>query len=180
MIVTENPVFIKDGSVVEYDRLEDYLIDFKFRVSELELKRSIYFMEKDTNELDFNISKKKYLKYMLATKHTDDEIEHFINNFTDKISKRLNQILLKNLTSNELTRVGEIIDTLRSDIKKAKSDIKTLSANFNKLEDTANFRKVKKSNKTTDLFADTPTEIDGVEVYMNDITTEEPNDDIVF
>jgi hypothetical protein len=168
MMVTETPVFIKDGSVIEYDRIEDYLEDYRYRVGELNLRRSEYFLNVDELDLEFNKAKKLYLEFMLAKKHKDIEIDKFLSKFDSSISGRLNHIFLRTLTAEELIRVQALIKELTAKIKVHKKEVKTLEKTFTKLIDTANTRKVKKSNKSVDLFDGELTEVDGIEMFTGD------------
>lgn len=166
MLVTECPVFVKDGNVLVYDRLEDYFDDLKYRQKEIEVKRCRHFLSVDESELEYNKAKKKYLEFMIAKKRTEKEVEDFLKKFEQKIAARLDGILLKRLNENEIKRVEELIDKLTKEIKDYKASLKELEKEFSKMEDTAKKRGV--SNKAVkDLFEDIEI-VDGIEVFKGD------------
>lgn len=166
MLVTECPVFVKDGNVLVYDKLEDYFDDLKYRKKEIELKRAKYFLDFDENELLFNEAKKKYLEYMLAKKRKESEVEDFLKQFNKEISGRLDGILLKKLNKEELDRTENKIKELKDAIKEYKASVKTLTKEFSAMEDTASKRGI--SNKgVKDLFDDIEV-VDGIEVFRGD------------
>lgn len=166
MLVTECPVFVKDGNVLVYDRLEDYFDDLKYRKKEIEVKRCAHFLAYDESELEYNKAKKKYLEYMLKKKRTEKEVEEFLKGFDEKISARLDCILLKRLNAEELKRVEELIDKLTKEIKEFKTSLKKLESEFSKMEDTAAKRGIQ-NKAVKDLFEDIEV-IDGIEVFKGD------------
>jgi DNA gyrase/topoisomerase IV subunit A len=168
MIVTETPVFIKDGAVIEYDKIEDYLIDFRYRVAEINLRKAEYTSNILSTDLKFNEAKLKYLKFMLEKKRKQKEIDAFLSKFDKSISTRLNNILLRALSNDEIIAVTVLIKELKGQIKQTKKSIKELTKIFNSMDDTANTRKIASSGKSTDLFAGEMTEIDGIEVFVGD------------
>lgn len=177
MIVTESPIFIKDGLVLEYERIEDYLNDFKYRRAQLRLERAKYFLDQVEDRITFNEAKKKYLEFMLASRRTLSTIEKFLNGFHKEISKKLENVLLKQLNSNELAKVTQLIVDAKKEKIKLKSDIKKLQKEFSKLVDTANTRGTKGVASTIDLFSDEMMEFDGVEIFNGKETETETETD---
>jgi DNA topoisomerase-2 len=59
IVVTESPVFIKDGQVLVYDSVEQYLEDYKWQIARLKLKNTEYEKNKLSFNLEFNIAKEK-------------------------------------------------------------------------------------------------------------------------
>jgi len=166
MLVTECPVFIKDGTVLVYDKLEDYFDDFKYRQKEIEVKTTQYNLSVDESELEYNKAKKEYLEWMLKTKRKEDEIETFLKKYKKEISARLDGILLKRLNTNELDRVKELIAKYTDEIKEIKKKLKELLKEFEKMEDTSRKRGVK-NKQSKDLFEEVEV-IDGIEVFKGD------------
>ena len=124
ILVTETPVFIKDNLVIQYEKIEDYLDDFKYRQSQLELERTRYFLGQTDWELEFNRAKKLYLEFMLEKKHKDAEIDKFLSKFDKRISSRLNGILLRHLSDEELKRtIAKIkeLETKQKDLQEKES-----------------------------------------------------------
>lgn len=163
MLVTECPVFVKDGNVLVYDKLEDYFDDFKYRQMEIQVKRTEHFLQYSIDELEYNEAKKKYLEWMLTKKRTESEVETFIKKFKEHISSRLDGILLKRLNENELKRTEELITKFKEDIKNYKSTLKELTKEFENMEDTSKKRGIENKG-SKDLFDDVEV-IDGIEVF---------------
>jgi topoisomerase-4 subunit A len=166
MLVTETPVFVKDGLVLEYDRIEHYLDDYKYRVAQLRLKRAEYYTQVCSEELEFNRAKKLYLEYMLEKKRTETEIDKFIDKWKSvgNIKRRLESIYLKNLNSQELERTIKRIAELEIDLAKNQAELSDSKIIFEEMTDPTLARGKRSSVSTYDLFSD-ETEIDGIEVF---------------
>ena len=165
MIVTESPIFIKDGLVLEYDRIEDYLDDFKYRKFQLVLERTKYFLNQVDDRITFNESKKKYLEYMLSGKKTLKEIDKFLNKFPKDIARKLDGVLLKQLNTNELDKTIQIIKESKTEKIKLTKEVKKLQKEFGKMVDNSVTRGTAGVVSTIDLFSDEMMEYDGVEVF---------------
>ena len=179
MLVTETPVFVKDPLVLEYERIEDYINDYRYRLADLRVRRIQHFKKLNDDELLFLIYKEKYLMFMLAGKgkmRTDSEVDSFLTELTSEhphIRRRLESILLKSLTEQELERTRERIKFLKEEIKRQEKELAQAVKDFQKMEDTALKRATtNRSASSVDLFADEE-EIDGIEVYQNAIENEE-------
>lgn len=179
MLITETPVFVKDGLVLEYERIEDYINDYRYRLADLRVRRIQHFKKLNDDELLFLIYKEKYLMFMLAGKgkmRTDSEVDSFLTELTSEhphIRRRLESILLKSLTEQELERTRERIKFLKEEIKRQEKELAQAVKDFQKMEDTALKRATtNRSASSVDLFADEE-EIDGIEVYQNAIQDEE-------
>jgi len=171
MIVTETPVFVKDGSVLVYERIEDYLDDFQYRVAELKMRKTQYFHKVSSEELEFQKSKKLYLEYMLKDRRTEKEIMNFFEKFTKKIAKKLDAIRLRSLSSEEIKRTDTIIKKLERDLKKLERDLKKLTKIFEKLVDPTIKRGTENKRNSVDLFDDSDfDEFDGIEIFSDDET----------
>jgi hypothetical protein len=174
ILVTETPVFIKDGLVLEYDRIEDYILDFKYRLANLKVQRLDYFKRVNDDELLFQTFKEKYLLFMLETKgkqmRTDEEIDSFIKDLTkgyDNVQRRLESILLRSLSEEELQRTRNKIKELKSELIQQEKDLLAARKAFEAMEDTSLKRATQnRSNSITDLFSEEE-EIDGIEVFSN-------------
>ncbi len=123
-IVTENIVFVKDGNVLEYDCIEDYLDDFIPHKNLVLLKR----LEKDLSYLDFDLqyldAKLKFLIFMSDKKRDNKEVTEFLSQFQKEISRRLESISLTRLTKEEIIKTKEEINQCKSDIKDKNQQIK--------------------------------------------------------
>lgn len=175
ILVTETLVFIKDNIVIQYDKIEDYLDDFKYRQSQLEVERSKYFLNETDWELEFNRAKKVYLEFMLEKKRTENEIDAFLEKFDNKISTRLNNTLLRHLSNEELKRIVEKIKELEKKQKDLRKQTEQLENAFKKLKDISLTRGVK-NKASKDLFDELET-IDGIDVFRGE---EEEDDGVEF
>lgn len=167
MLITETPVFVKDGLVLEYDRIEDYIEDFKYRRSHLRVKRAEYFLSEANDELEFSQCKEKYLMYMLETQRKEDDVDKFLNTVTKntRVRRRLESIYLKTLNAQELERTRKEIIRLQTVQSEQQTELKAAQSILDTMIDTAASRGT--SNKTSsalDLFND-ESEIDGIAVW---------------
>lgn len=182
MLVTETPVFVKDGLVLEYNRIEDYIDDYRYRIAQLQVKRVEHFKQLNEDELFFSIYKEKYLLYMLEGKKnkmiTDEQITAFLDDLTkdqSHIRRRLESILLKSLTEEELERTRERIKELRAEIKIQEKELAAEVKALSKLKDTALTRGTQnRSSSSTNLFIEEE-EIDGIAVFGNSQEDENEN-----
>ncbi len=173
MLVTETPVFVKDGRVIEYNRIEDYIEDYKYRLAELHVKRLQHFKDLADEELLFLIMKEKYFIYMLENKKnkmlTDKEVDDFLTELTKdypNIKRRLESVYLKSLTDDELKRTQERIIVLKIELIQQKKDLEHAILVLEKMQDTAAERGTKnKINTEVNLFADQD-ELDGIEIFQ--------------
>jgi len=185
MLVTETPVFVKDGLVLEYDRVEDYINDYRYRLADLRVRRLQHFYDINSEELIFQTCKEKYLLFMLEKKkkgaYQESEIDEFLDslnksnpaNLRDTIRRRLNAILLRSLTEDELSRTREKIAELTAELKKQSAELAEATTIFEGMEDTSMKRATQnKSNSMVDLFAEEE-ELDGIQVF----TGRESDDD---
>ena len=175
MLVTETPVFVKDGLVLEYDRIEDYITDYRYRLADLRVQRLSHFKQVNDEELLFQLYKEKYLLFMLEGKgkkmKTDEEINVFLTDLTKEhpsVRRRLDAILLRSLSDDELIRTRERIKELRKEIAQQEKDLAEAVKVLASMEDTSLKRATQnRSNSITDLFADEDEDvvIDGIEVF---------------
>ena len=184
MIVTETPVFVKDGMVLEYNRIEDYIDDYRYRISELRVKRLEYFKQENVDELQFSIQKEKYLLFMLEVKKsqmiTDDQIEAFLKTLTKgypNIRRRLESIYLKSLTEQELERTRAKIKELTEELKKQEIELNEAITVLAGMTDTSLKRgTTNRSSSSANLFIDEE-EIDGIAVFGNSQSEDEEESD---
>lgn len=174
MLVTETPVFVKDGLVLEYDRIEDYITDFKYRISQLRVKRAEHFMLEANDELEFQLCKEKYLAYMLEKQRGEQEVEKFLEAVTTntRVKRRLESIYLKSLNSQELERTRSEIAKLKNRVAEQSVEAAVATAELSKMVDTAAQRGTMSKPASTNLFEDED-EIDGIELWDGDLETEE-------
>lgn len=172
-IVTENIVFVRDGSVLEYDELEEYLNDFSVHREETILKR----LQKDLEYLQFDLeyleAKLKFLLFMSEKKRGAEEVEGFLNPYKKEISRKLESISLTKLTKEEINKTKEEINSCKSDIKNKTTEIKKQTSKFKDTQKENSLRS-KKGKKTTSLL-DSSSQ---TEEYHNGIRIWNPEEEI--
>lgn len=178
MIVTETPVFVKDSGVLVYERVEDYLDDFQYRIAELKYRSSEHYFNITSHELAFQKAKKEYLEFMIAAKRKDTEIDKFLEKFEKKISTRLDAIRLRFLSAEEVTRTVQKIKELEAEKIKLYKAFQILLKKFEKLTDPTITRSQKSSkNRATDLFDDSDfEEYDGISIFNGGEDDEDDED----
>lgn len=164
-IVTENIVFVRDGNVLEYDSIEDYLEDFIVHKEGTILKRYerdlVYLQE----ELDFLEAKLKFLMFMSEKKRAAQEVVEFLSQFKKEISRRLESISLTKLTKDEIEKTKQEINSCKSDIKNKNLEIKTQKSKVLNIE-KEHKRISKKSSRTTSLMSETKDEFhNGIRIW---------------
>ena len=123
-IVTENIVLVRDGAVLEYTSVEEYLDQFRVHKEEVLLKRLIRDSFYNDRELEFLEAKLKFLVFMSAKKRDNDEIIEFLKQFQTWIKNRLEAIPLIKLSSNEIEITKQKIEETKKSGKEIKKAIK--------------------------------------------------------
>jgi len=164
-IVTENIVFVKDGNVLEYDSIEDYLEDFIVHKEQTVLKRFERDLVYLQDELDFLEAKLKFLLFMSEKKRAAQEVLDFLAPFKKEISRRLESISLTKLTKDEIEKTKQEINSCKSDIKNKNLEIKTQKSKVLNIE-KEHKRISKKSSRTTSLMSETKEEFhNGIRIW---------------
>lgn len=174
LLITETPVFVKDGRVLEYSRIEDYIDDYRYRIAELEVKRLQHFKDIADEELIYLRYKVKYFLFMLENKInkliTDKEIDTFLTNLTKShpnIKRRLESIYLKSLSQEELEKAKARIISLEQELIQQEIQLQAAIEKLSTLIDTGKNRGTKTRAKSEiNLFADED-EYDGIEIFNN-------------
>ena len=152
-IVTENIVFVKDGSVLEYECIEDYLEDFMVHKERTILKRferDLLYLQGD---LEFLEAKLKFLTFMSDKKRSADEVNDFLSKYKKEISRRLESISLTKLTKEEIIKTSEEIKSIKESIKNKILEIKAQKAKLQGAE-KYNSSLDRRNSKTTSLMGD--------------------------
>ena len=171
-IVTENLVLVKDGNVLEYECIEDYLEDFIVHRERTILKRYERDLVYLNNELDFLEAKLKFLIFMQKSKRTIDEVNDFTGQYRKEISRRLESISLIKLTEEEIIKTKEEINLIKSDIKSKNIDIKD-QKNKVKIVEKENSLISKKTSRSSSLIGESSDE------YHNGIRIFDPEEEIL-
>ena len=149
-IVTENIVLVKDGAVLDYSSVEEYLDQFKVHMEEVLLRRLMKDSFYNDRELEFLEAKLKFLVFMSQKKRTNEEILEFLKQFVQWIKNRLESIQLIKLSSNEIEITKEKILEAKQKAKDIRKAIKDQEIVCKKVaKDWA--RNTKKTNKQSSL-----------------------------
>jgi hypothetical protein len=168
IIVHESIVFIRNKTVIEYERLEDYLLDFKDEVERTKLFHLDWTVIKETAELNFLRAKLEYLKFMVAKKRTDKEIDEFLRKFEKPITSRLDSIKLRQLSNEEVDRTVVLIKEQEQKLKELIKDQKEQDRLVHSMKLKLRGKRIKPAEQ---LFENE--EIDGIEVFEIDQEPEE-------
>jgi DNA gyrase/topoisomerase IV subunit A len=170
IVVTENPVFIKDGQVLVYESIEQYLDDFKWQLLRLKFKHTEWEKEKLRFDQEFNEGKKLFIEFILQKKRTDNDITVFLKQFHKTVRPRLEALTARKFTTTELALVKAEIKKL---IKENTSKLKELNAArkaFEKEVDPTLERGIGSKKNVVDLFDtdDVEETKDGIVVWDGD------------
>jgi hypothetical protein len=180
MIVTETLVFVKDSSVIEYSDIADFLTEYTVHREAVRLEKSVYDLGVYNDELDFLKAKLEYLKFMLAKKRNDVEIETFLSAFVSRTKTRLERILLKDLSDEVLKKTAALIQEMIKTIATEEATKASLEKSLEKLKlETPVYSKSTKNSRSVDLFMGEESEMDGIEVFTGEDEEEiEENDNV--
>lgn len=137
IVLSEDIVFIKDGGVMEFESIKEYLDAFKVHLEEVRLKR----LKKDEVDLRMNLefleAKLKFLIFMSQKKRTNVEIVKFLEQFSKWISQRLSGIQIIKLSSDHIKETEDEIKRIKAEIKRVISEIKKQEAVVKKISAAA-------------------------------------------
>jgi len=160
IIVHESIVFIRNKTVIEYERLEDYLLDFKDEIEKIKLFHLDWTVTKETFELEYLKAKLEYLKFMVAKKRNEKEIDEFLSKFQKNISARLDSIKLRSLSNQEIDRTVQLIKDQESKLKEFIKQQKQQNTLVASMKFELRGKKIKPAEQ---LFENE--DIDGIEVF---------------
>jgi DNA gyrase/topoisomerase IV subunit A len=141
-VVSENIVFVKDGKILQYETIEEYLDDFKVHKESVLLKRIIKDLYYLSTELEFLEAKLKFLIYMSEKKRSAVDVNIFVSSYKKSISRRLESISLIKLNKDEINSVRKEIKSLNIDIKNKNKELKKQEKVFKTVE-KSHYRKTK-------------------------------------
>jgi len=177
VIAIEQFIFIKNGTVVEYKTIFDYLDEFKLHRERVIHMKMVYDKVEFNNELEFLYAKKEFLLYMLETKRTAADIKKFINRYkSPDIKRRLDIIKLTALSMDTVKQIDAEITSTIKDI--TEQEIK-IDAQLNKcVQLETGFVSRGKISMGNALFEEElPYQVDGIEVFEQDLDEEEESID---
>lgn len=180
VIVTENIVFVKDGKVLEYDSIKDYLIDWRWQLARLHYKHSEHNLNTCIGEIEYNKAKKIFIEFMLETKRTVKEVNNFYSKYDSVITNRLDRLSPKHFTVEELKSTSNLISKLEGDKVNLNSTYEEKLAAFSVLTDPTLDRGITSKRTTMTLFDATDfKEVDGVMVWGADDAEDMYLDEVV-
>ena len=166
VIVTENPVFIKDGQVLVYDKVEEYLDDYKWQLLRLDMTDKEYRKNWTNGELEFNKVKRQFIQFLLQKQRTIPEVDTFLRPFGKEIKSRLEALTSKKFTKDELKATTEKIHELEGELKRLTREHRRAKALFDKAKDPTAKRGISSKKSTIDLFApEDLTEDNGIVIW---------------
>jgi DNA gyrase/topoisomerase IV subunit A len=177
LIVVEGLVFVKDGSLVEYEEISDYLDEFRIHRERVIYKKMVYNLLVNNGELEFLRAKVLFMKFMMEKKRKHDEVKTWLSAYNQKIRTRLDNIKLTSLTAEHLKQTEEDIIKMEVEIKRMKIENEKQLKTCLSMEKTFKGKGVISLAKNTDLLEDAGINIhfDGVELYS---TTEDNEEEI--
>lgn len=147
IIVKEDVIFVRDGNVMEFGSVKEYLDHFKQHLELVKLKRIVRDNEDNIKELSFLEAKLTFLNFMIEKKRKNDEIIKFLSDFPSWVSSRLQRIEIVKLSPEYIKETKEAIDSIKKEIEKIKKSIsaqekvyKKVSLDVEKLGDGASKR----------------------------------------
>ena len=146
IIVKEDVIFVKDGNVMEFPSVKDYLDHFKAHLELVKLKRLIRDEYDFSRELAFLEAKLKFLNFMVAKKRNNKEIMDFVSQFESWISSRLQKIEAVKLSVEHIKQTEEDIKEIKKKIAQLKKDIKDQEKNYKKV--CKDLEKISKTKQT--------------------------------
>lgn len=173
-IVRENLVFIKDSSVLEYDSIENYLIDYRNYRKKVVLKNYKYQLNYHENEKNYLIAMLEFFKFMKSKVYfVNKEIEDFLNKYPKEINERLSRILLKNLNKDEEESINNKINEHKQKIDEFNKLILQSENDINKTDFSLHTRNIiSKLIESEDV-----NEINNIEVFKLNEEEEDLTDD---
>jgi DNA gyrase/topoisomerase IV subunit A len=163
--VIENLVFVKNGAVVEYDSVHDYLDEFRLHRERVVHMKMSYDLRVQQGELDFLRAKRLFLIFMMEKKRKSQEIKTFIDAYNHNIRRRLDSIKLTALSPETLKQVERDIEMLIAAIAEQERSVKTQLDKCKLLE--SEFKSTVKINMSSALFEEeTPYQLDGIDVFQ--------------
>lgn len=172
IIVKEDVIFIKDGGVLEFSSVKEYLDHFKGHLEFVKLRRLLKDLNNYSRELEFLRAKLKFLNFMISKKRTNDEIIKFLSEFQNWISQRLQKIEIVRLSTDHIKQTEADIKNLESKINETKKKVKDQEkVHKEAVSKIQSLGKIKSFKPPVNLFEST--HMDGIEVFQ--VEEEEEN-----
>lgn len=171
IIIKEDVVLVKDGGVIEYNSVKEYLDHFKVHLEEVKLKRLVKDSENLDSDLEFLQAKLKFLNFMIQKKRNNKEIQDFLSEYRSEISNRLQRIEAVKLSSENIEETKKDIESAKNRLAEVKKLIKDQKSVFESVK--KNYKRVVKLMVPTVALFET-SQIDGIEVFQPEEEEEIP------
>ena len=170
IIVTENPVFIKDNQVLVYNSIEEYLEDYKWQVKRLHFFNTQYEKNKLKFDLDFNHAKKLFIEFILQKRRTNKEIDVFLKEYNKEIRERLERLTARKFTSDELSLTRKEITNLTNLLKLKTTELVLAKKDFENNLDPTLQKSIASKKININLFEtdDIEESVDGIVIWDGD------------
>lgn len=164
--VIEQLIFVKNGNVVEYDSIHDYLDEFRVHRERVIHTKMMYDLREYNSELEFLRAKREFLIYMMEKKRTAPEIKKFIGKYNHMIKRRLDAIKLTALSPETVKVVDKQIEDMIQQIKDQEKTNKIQLDKCKELEKGFLSKGRVSLSRATPLFEEeNPYELAGIEVF---------------
>jgi len=181
VIVTETPVFIKDGQVLVYDKVEEYLDDYRWQLLRLDARNKEYQRDWTSFELEFNKAKELFITFILQKKRSIKEVDLFLKVYNDKIKSRLESMTAKKFTSDELNATNKKIKELIKDLRNKEIEFIKAQKIYEAKEDPTLKRGISSRKTTVDLFnTEDLEEYQGIAIWTGEDPFEKEQDINLF
>lgn len=167
IIVKEDVIFVRDGNVMEFGSVREYLDHFKQHLELVKLKRLIRDNEDNLKELAFLEAKLLFLNFMIEKKRKNDEIIKFLSDFPNHISSRLQRIEIVKLSPEYIKETKDAIDSIKKEIEKVKKTISIQEKVYNKASIEVEKLGDSASKKIQNSLFETQHD-DGIEIFQVD------------
>lgn len=172
-IVTENITLVKDGLVMEYSSIHEYLDQFRVHREEVFYKRLVKDSEYNYRELEFQEAKLQFLIFMQGKKRLNDEILAFLKPYDNWIKSRLESIVLVKLSEKEIELTKQKIEELKNSGKELKKEIKAQESNWKKTKKEWESTSKSKLKQSTLMAESLPGSFNGIEIWNPEEALEE-------
>lgn len=165
IIVKEDVIFVKDGNVMEFGSVKEYLDNFKGHLEFVKLKRITRDRDNSNRDLEFLEAKLTFLNFMIEKKRKNDEIIKFLSAYPSWISTKLQRIEIVRLSPEYIKETQTEINDLKKLITKVLKEIKDQEKIYeNVLKDISKLSKESTKKIQNSLFE--PVHNDGIEIFQ--------------
>jgi DNA gyrase/topoisomerase IV subunit A len=168
MIVHESIIFVKDRGIVEYERVEDYLLDFSEYNQKVMLDNLTWNLQEESEELKFLCAKLEYMKFLMFKKRTQSEIEEHLKVHEKRTHDRLDSLKMRVLSTDEIKKTEDAIKSQRILLDEIRRDLKAQQKTVNSMTFELRGKKIKPAEQLFEV-----SEENGIEIFANDDEQEE-------